>query len=323
MNLSGKPILFAVAAVVVISVGTLVTTFIPLLLPSTQPVSPLVKPYTAPEVEGRDIYLREGCNNCHTQTVRPLRTEVARYGDYSKPEEFAYDRPFLWGSRRTGPDLARLGGKYPDAWHYRHMANPQGMFEKSNMPAYPWLAKTKLDTSLTARKVQVLGYGYDDAETARQLAAFRQTVASPGYASAPVRNQVTPEPLRGELTELDALVAYMQRLGRDLREAQRVAGGPSTAEAAGGKNPFAGNKPAVEEGEKIYKENCRSCHGEKGAGGFGPKLASKTHKFGGTDAELFASVAKGRPGGMPSFLPQLGNDRVWKVVAYVRHLEGE
>jgi cbb3-type cytochrome c oxidase subunit III len=197
------------------------------------------------------------------------------------------------------------------------------MFEKSNMPAYPWLAKTKLDTSLTARKVQVLGYGYDDAETARQLAALRQTVASPGYASAAVRNQVTPEPLRAELTELDALVAYMQRLGRDLREAQRVAGGPSTAEAAGGKNPFAGNKPAVEEGEKIYKENCRSCHGEKGAGGFGPKLASKTHKFGGTDAELFASVAKGRPGGMPSFLPQLGNDRVWKVVAYVRHLEGE
>ncbi|HEX9206316.1 MAG TPA: cytochrome-c oxidase, cbb3-type subunit II [Candidatus Deferrimicrobiaceae bacterium] len=323
MNLSGKPILFAVAAVVVISVGTLVTTFIPLFLPSTQPVSPLVKPYTAPEVEGRDIYLREGCNNCHTQTVRPLRTEVARYGDYSKPEEFAYDRPFLWGSRRTGPDLARLGGKYPDAWHYRHMANPQGMFEKSNMPAYPWLAKTKLDTSLTARKVKVLGYGYDDAETARQLAALRQTVASPGYASAPVRNQVTPGPLRGELTELDALVAYMQRLGRDLREAQRVAGGPSTAEAAGGRNPFAGSKAAEEEGEKIYKENCRSCHGEKGAGGFGPKLAAKSHKYGNTDAELFASVAGGRPGGMPSFLPQLGNDRVWKVVAYMRHLEGE
>ena len=153
-SLYEKPVLFAIAAVVVISVGTLVTTFIPLFLPSTQPVSPLITPYTAVETEGRDIYIREGCNNCHTQTVRPMRTEVARYGDYSKPEESAWDRPFLWGSRRTGPDLARVGGKYPDAWHYRHMANPQAMFDKSNMPAYPWLAKAKLDTSLTARKVR-------------------------------------------------------------------------------------------------------------------------------------------------------------------------
>ena len=113
-SLYEKPVLLAVAAVAVISVGTLVTTFIPLFHPSTQPVSPLIKPYTAVETEGRDIYIREGCNNCHTQTVRPLRTEVARYGDYSRAEESAWDRPFLWGSRRTGPDLARVGGKYPD-----------------------------------------------------------------------------------------------------------------------------------------------------------------------------------------------------------------
>ena len=323
MSIYDKPVPFAILAVAVISVGTLVTTFIPMFFPSTQPVSPLVKPYTAPEVEGRDIYLREGCNNCHTQTVRPLRTEVARYGDYSKPEEFAYDRPFLWGSRRTGPDLARLGGKYPDAWHYRHMTSPQGMFEKSNMPAYPWLAKARLDTSLTARKVKVLGYGYDGAEVSRQLAALRRTVTSPGYASASVRSQVTPEPLRGELTELDAIVAYMQRLGRDLKTAQRGAGGPAVAEAAEGKNPFAGDRAAEEEGERTFKENCRSCHGEKGAGGFGPKLSLKAHKFGNADADLFASVAEGRPGGMPAFLPQLGKDRVWKVVAYIRRLERE
>ena len=323
MNLYEKPILFAVVAVVVISVGTLVTTFIPMLFPSTQPVSPLVKPYTAPELEGRDIYIREGCNNCHTQTVRPLRTEVARYGDYSKPEEFAWDRPFLWGSRRTGPDLARLGGKYPDAWHYRHTANPQGMFEKSNMPKYAWLAETKLDTSLTARKVTVLGYGYDAAEVSRQLASYQASVTAPAHPSAQVRSQVTPGPLRGELTELDALVAYLQRLGKDLKTAQQGVAVPAVAEAAEGKNPFAGNKAAEEEGEKIFKENCRSCHGDKGAGGFGPKLAVKTHKYGGTDAELFASVAGGRPGGMPAFLSQLGKDRVWKAVAYLRHLESE
>jgi cytochrome c oxidase cbb3-type subunit 2 len=318
-----KPVLFALAAVVVISVGTLVTTFIPLFLPSTQPVNPLIKPYTAVETEGRDIYIREGCNNCHTQTVRPLRTEVARYGDYSRAEESAWDRPFLWGSRRTGPDLARIGGKYPDAWHYRHMANPQAMFDKSNMPAYAWLAKAKLDTSLTARKVKVLGFGYDEAEVARQLAAFRQAVTAPAWPSAQVRSQVTPAALRGELTELDALVAYLQKLGRDFMAAQRAAAGPGTAEAAEEKNPYAGNRAAVEEGEKIFEENCKVCHGEKGVGGFGPKLATTKHKFGGTDADLFTTVSGGRPGGMPSFLQPLGKDRIWKVITYIRRLESE
>ena len=318
-----KPILFAVAAVVVISIGTLVTTFIPLFLPSTQPVSPLIKPYTAVETEGRDLYLREGCNNCHTQTVRPLRTEVARYGDYSRAEESAWDRPFLWGSRRTGPDLARAGGKYPDAWHYRHMANPQAMFSTSNMPAYPWLATTKLDTSLTARKVRTLGFGYDAAEVARQLADFRETVTAPAYPSAQVRAQVRPAGLRGEITELDALVAYLQKLGRDQKAAPKTVGGAATAEAAESKNPYAGNRAAEEEGEKIFQENCRPCHGENGAGGFGPKLATTTHKFGGSDADLFASVAEGRPGGMPAFLPQLGKDRIWKAVTYLRRLERE
>ena len=322
-SLYEKPILLAIAAVAVISVGTLVTTFIPLFLPSTQPVSPLIKPYTAVETEGRDIYIREGCNNCHTQTVRPLRTEVARYGDYSKPEESAWDRPFLWGSRRTGPDLARVGGKYPDSWHYRHMPAPRSMFPTTNMPAYTWIARTKLDTSLTARKVKTLGYGYDEGEVSRQLAAFRQTVTAPAYPSAQVRSQVTPAALQGEITELDALVAYLQKLGRDLKAAQKPPAGTAVAEAAESKNPYAGNPAAEEEGEKIFKEICRSCHGEKGAGGFGPKLATTAHKYGGTDADLFASVAGGRPGGMPSFLPQLGKDRIWKAVTYIRHLEKE
>jgi cytochrome c oxidase cbb3-type subunit 2 len=322
-SLYEKPVLFVLAAVVVISVGTLVTTFIPLFLPSTQPMSPQFTPYTAVETEGRDIYIREGCNNCHTQTVRPLRTEVARYGDYSRAEESGWDRPFLWGSRRTGPDLARAGGKYPDAWHYRHMANPQAMFDKSNMPAYPWLAKSKLDTSLTVRKVKILGYGYDGAEVARQLATFRQTVTAPAYPSTQVRSQVTPAALQGEITELDAMVAYLQKLGRDLKASQKPVVATATAEAAVTKNPYAGNRGAEEEGEKIFQENCRSCHGEKGAGGFGPKLATTARKFGGSDADLFSSVAGGRPGGMPAFLPQLGKDRVWKAVAYIRHLEKE
>lgn len=322
MNIYEKPVLFAILSVAVISVGTLVTTFIPLFLPSTQPTSRYIRPYTAVETEGRDIYLREGCNNCHTQTVRPLRTEVARYGEYSKPEEFAYDRPFLWGSRRTGPDLARIGGKYPDSWHYRHMADPQGMFEKSNMPRYAWLAQRRLDTSLSVRKAAVLGFGYDGREVDRQIGEFRMRVTAPGYPSATARGAVTPAALRGEVTEMDALVAYLQKMGSDLATARKqdltVATAPGPEPGAA--NPFAGDRRAAKEGETIFLSHCRSCHGEAGAGGFGPGLADPEWKYGGSDAEVFASIAAGRPGGMPPFGNALGTERIWKVIAHVRGL---
>jgi len=223
MGVYSKPVLFAVLSAVVILVGTVVTVFIPMLMPSTQPVSDYVKPYTAVELEGRDIYIREGCNNCHTQTVRPLRTEVLRYGEYSKPEEFAYDRPFLWGSRRTGPDLNRIGGKYPDSWHYKHMQSPQEMFEKSNMPPYGWLAEAQLDTRYTLKKISILGYGYSPDEVSAQLEAYKSMVTDTEYDSKQSRDEVTPEELRGELTEMDAIIAYMQKLGRDVKnlEAER------------------------------------------------------------------------------------------------------
>lgn len=324
MSIYEKPVLFAILSVAVISVGTLVTTFIPLFLPSTQPTSRYIRPYTAVETEGRDIYLREGCNNCHTQTVRPLRTEVARYGEYSKPEEFAYDRPFLWGSRRTGPDLARIGGKYPDSWHYQHTANPQGMFDRSNMPAYAWLAQRRLDTSLSLRKATVLGFGYDGPEVDRQIEEFRKRVTAPDYPSAPARAAVTPAALRGEVTEMDALVAYLQKLGSDLAALRKaelsVAAAPPPG--AGERNPFAGSRRGAEEGEKIFESHCRACHGEGGAGGFGPSLADGEWKYGGSDAEVFASIAGGRPGGMPPFEEALGRERIWKVVAWLREIEG-
>lgn len=217
MGITSKPVVFAVLAAVVILIGTTVTVFIPLFMPSTQPVSAYIKPYTAVEQEGRDIYMREGCNNCHTQTVRPLRTEVLRYGEYSKPEEFAYDRPFLWGSRRTGPDLNRVGGKYPDSWHYTHFKSPQGMFEKSNMPPYAWLAQQKLDTSISYKKCSTLGYGYSENEVTLQIDLYRSTVTDEGYTSKESRDKVTPPELRKELTEMDALIAYMQKLGRDVK----------------------------------------------------------------------------------------------------------
>jgi cytochrome c oxidase cbb3-type subunit 2 len=320
MSLYEKPAIFAVAAAVVVSVGTLATTFIPLFMPSTQPVKPYVTPYRPVELEGRDIYIREGCNNCHTQTVRPLRAEVARYGEFSRPEESAFDRPFLWGSRRTGPDLARVGGKYPDSWHYRHMADPRGMFDKSNMPPYAWLAGRKLDTSLTARKVRVLGMGDGGRETAGQVETFRRHVTAPVYPSGQVRAAVTPAALRGEVTEMDALVAYLQKLGRDLKEREKKPAPRAVASKAAAANPYAGSPGAAARGEEIFEKNCRGCHGEKGRGGIGPDL-SRPKKYGNADADLYATVSGGRPGGMPPFEGTLGKDRIWKAVSYVRSLE--
>lgn len=217
MGITSKPVVFAILSAVVILIGTTVTVFVPLFMPSTQPVSAAIKPYTAVELEGRDIYMREGCNNCHTQTVRPLRTEVLRYGEYSKAEEFAYDRPFLWGSRRTGPDLNRVGGKYPDAWHYKHMQSPQGMFEQSNMPPYGWLAKNRLDTTYSYKKTSILGYGYSENDVRQQIAQYHATVTDGTYSSKESRDQVTPPELRQELTEMDAMIAYLQKLGRDVK----------------------------------------------------------------------------------------------------------
>ena len=217
MDIYSKPSVFALLSVLVILVGTVVTMFVPLFMPSIRPKSPYVKPYTPVELEGRDIYIREGCNNCHTQMVRPLVTEVLRYGEYSKGEEFAWDRPFLWGSRRIGPDLDRVGGKYPDAWHYHHLERPQSLSRLSIMPPFGWLAANRLDRSNTFRKCSIQGFGYLEEEVTQQLAEYRAQVTASGYNAKEARDQVTPAALRNDLTEMDALVAYLQKLGRDVR----------------------------------------------------------------------------------------------------------
>jgi len=188
MHIDKQPVTFMFLAVLAILVGTLITTFIPLFVGTVIPSTEKVIPYKPLEVEGRDIYIREGCNNCHSQTVRPLPFETARYGPPSTLEESAIDRPHLWGSKRTGPDLARVGRKYPAAWHYLHMKNPQSMYPQSNMPPYAWLADNRLDVSTTEKKMKVLGYPY------------------------------APDDIKGlaERTEMDALVAYLLRLGREV-----------------------------------------------------------------------------------------------------------
>ena len=188
--------LMIVLIVLVVAVGGLVE-IVPLFFQksTTEPVVG-VKPYTATQLIGRDIYLREGCYNCHSQMIRPFRAETLRYGHYSVAGEFVYDHPFQWGSKRTGPDLHRVGGKYSDEWHRVHLNNPRDLVPESNMPAYPWLLATAIDPSDAAPRMRALrkvGVPYTDAEI-----------------------DASPQELKGK-TEMDALVAYLQVLGLALK----------------------------------------------------------------------------------------------------------
>jgi cytochrome c oxidase cbb3-type subunit II len=184
--------LMTIIIVIVISFGGLAE-IVPLFFikDTTVPVEGL-KPYTALQLEGRDIYIREACNACHSQMVRPFRAETERYGHYSVAGEFVYDHPFLWGSKRTGPDLQRVGGRYSDDWHFAHLTNPRDVVPESNMPGFPWLAENKLTGEMTAAKMKALkslGVPYTDADMK-------------GAADA----------VKGK-TEMQALVAYLQHLG--------------------------------------------------------------------------------------------------------------
>jgi cytochrome c oxidase cbb3-type subunit 2 len=191
-----NPWLLIGLTVAVISIGGLVE-IVPLFFQksTTEPVAGL-KPYTPLRLMGRDIYVREGCYNCHSQMIRPFRAETERYGHYSVAGEFVYDRPFQWGSKRTGPDLARVGGRYSDEWHRTHLASPRDLVPESNMPNYPWLAKTALnpqDVVPRMRALQRLGTPYSEAEVTQ-----------------------APLELAGK-TEEDALVAYLQGLGTQIK----------------------------------------------------------------------------------------------------------
>ncbi|HHL39228.1 MAG TPA: cytochrome-c oxidase, cbb3-type subunit II [Deltaproteobacteria bacterium] len=185
-------LLMAALITVVISVGGLVEIVPLFFLESTIPPLEGVRPYTPLELEGRDIYIKEGCYNCHSQMIRPFRAETERYGPYSKPAESMYDHPFQWGSKRTGPDLARVGKKYPDSWHVQHMEDPQSIVPESVMPRYPWLARTELDGSDIEAKMRAL-----------------RTVGVP-YTDDQIESAAAQ--LEGK-TELDALIAYLQSLG--------------------------------------------------------------------------------------------------------------
>jgi cytochrome c oxidase cbb3-type subunit I/II len=155
-RLERSPIQFMIAALLVILIGSFVELMPTLTIASNIPTIASVKPYTPLELQGSDLYIREGCLGCHSQTVRPFRSETERYGEYSKAGEFVYDHPFLWGSERKGPDLARIGGKYPNAWHYNHLMDPRLMSPGSIMPDYDWLITQDLDTTTTIAKINAM-----------------------------------------------------------------------------------------------------------------------------------------------------------------------
>ncbi|MCL4720701.1 MAG: cytochrome-c oxidase, cbb3-type subunit II [Gammaproteobacteria bacterium] len=184
--------LLGVLTAIVISVAGLVE-IVPLFFATeTTEAAPGVEPYTALQLEGRDIYIREGCSNCHSQMIRPLRSETERYGTYSVAGESVYDHPFLFGSKRTGPDLARVGGRYSDDWHRIHLLNPRDVVPESNMPGYPWLARATVDAAVTPRKMAALrsiGVPYSDEDISGATAA-----------------------VEGK-TEMEALITYLQMLG--------------------------------------------------------------------------------------------------------------
>ncbi|WP_185871277.1 cytochrome-c oxidase, cbb3-type subunit I [Blattabacterium cuenoti] len=229
--LEKKPIQFTILSFIAVAIGGFIEIIPTLVIKSNVPTIHSVKPYSALELEGRDLFVREGCNACHSAQVRPFRDEVVRYGEYSKAGEFVYDHPFLWGSKRTGPDLAREGGKNPNSWHYNHMKNPRSTSSGSIMPSYPWLIYNKLDISDTEKKLKAmirLGVPY----TSEYVKNFKKyidvqskKIVSDIYKEYPsLSKEINTQKIKYknefiplEKREIIALIAYLQRLGTDIK----------------------------------------------------------------------------------------------------------
>ncbi|MBL9173786.1 MAG: cytochrome-c oxidase, cbb3-type subunit I [Verrucomicrobiales bacterium] len=234
--IESKPALFTLLATVAILIGGAVEIIPMFLIRSNVPTISSVKPYTPLEVLGRDLYIREGCVGCHSQMIRPFRSETERYGEYSKSGEYVFDHPFLWGSKRTGPDLQREGGRYPDAWHYNHMEDPRSVSPGSIMPPYPWLYTQTLDTNALPARIAALRKvgvpyppGFENGEAQKQLAAQAAKIV--------VNLRVGSITNAAPNAEIIGLIAYLQRLGTDIKSA------PAAADAGDGSVPVAALNP--------------------------------------------------------------------------------
>jgi cytochrome c oxidase cbb3-type subunit I/II len=231
--LERKPIQLTIFATIAILIGGIIQIVPTILVKSNIPTISSVKPYTPLELEGRDLYIREGCVGCHSQMVRPFRSEVERYGEYAKAGEFVYDHPFLWGSKRTGPDLLRVGGKYSDNWHLNHMYDPQSTSSGSIMPAYQWLIKNELNRSDIESKMRAmaqLGVPYSEEEIAgaeedmdeQALQIEKNLYADPDFAKSYDADKRQAQEAGASFVEMRdreivALIAYLQRLGTDIK----------------------------------------------------------------------------------------------------------
>jgi len=211
-----RPVQMMIFSAIAILIGGIVEIFPMAMIESNVPKIASVKPYTPLELAGRDLYIREGCLGCHSQMVRPFRSETARYGEYSKSGEYIYDRPFLWGSKRTGPDIHRVGGKYPDTWHYNHMYDPLSMSPGSIMPAYPWLIRDKLNVEQIPKKIKVLRtIGTPYAKGYEKIALDDLEKQAAGIAQNLKKDGIKDEKLAQR--EIIAMIAYLQRLGTDIK----------------------------------------------------------------------------------------------------------
>lgn len=231
--LERMPLLFSVLAFVAVAIGGAVQIIPTLTVKDNVPTIAAVKPYTPLELEGRDLYIREGCNSCHSQMIRPFRDEVVRFngknGQYSKAGEFVYDRPFLWGSKRTGPDLHREGGKNPSSWHYKHMYNPRSTSAGSIMPRYPWLITNDLDRSQMVNKIKLMKNAFDVPYTKAEIDSAdawannqAKSIVTQIFSEATDLKEEYAKRPAGELEkkEIIALIAYLQRLGADIKTTQ-------------------------------------------------------------------------------------------------------
>ena len=318
-----KPLTFSIMAAVTVLVGTVVTMAYPLVRPDMHVKVPGLRPLPPLELAGRDVYQREGCSNCHTQTVRPLRSEVVRYkgnrareaaGRYSLAGEFAYDHPFLWGSKRTGPDLAFEGWLKPSAaWQAAHLENPQAVVARSNMPAYAFLRAEKLDAAESAAHMRAL----------RRVSVPYGTDAEIAAAARQVEGK----------TAMDGLVAYVLSLGKAVDR-----GAPGGIDVdLDQPNPLGQSPAAVARGRKVWDATgCGACHGEEaygqadvapdlldeaflGVAGDMPDAAYFAMIKGGSDAK----AALGRPGvkegGMQAYGSDLSDEDIWAVVSWLRN----
>lgn len=290
-SIYNKALLFSIAAAVTVLIGTIATVFVPMFTEGMHPKTEGLKPFTALELAGRDVYQAEGCVNCHTQTVRPLKADVMRYGAYSKAGEFAYDRPFLWGSKRTGPDLARIGGKYPDEWHIQHFESPQAFYPKSNMPPYPWFKNKPVDVKGTLAGMNALGFPYTEEEAAELAKA----------------------------TQLDAMVAYMQVLGTSI---EREAAITVEYDSVPVTSPVSGSAEAAAMGERLYKAECAGCHGMNAEGNIGASLVD--YSMGELpDNDTYVTIANGFEGAMPGYASKFSQEKIWSIVEYINGLKNQ